>query len=254
MEYKKVFLTEEQLSFIMENNKTPLNEGFFKQWYGNCKTFTDYYEKTLLLVSIGAISITFGLTIMKKCFPKETEENQVEMVKNLKKVSNQNKNDVNFSQEKEDLFNKKVNEVDNLMRHVAELNGRDPNTIKLSAKHIVSMCDKYNFSLPLLLAQAHLESHFGTTPRAIKTNSVFSVGSYDDGRNVYQPSSQNESVENYIKTIKNYYLVDKTVDELLKNGNFVNHNGHRYASDKEYERKIRQTMNGLIKKYCPSCF
>jgi flagellum-specific peptidoglycan hydrolase FlgJ len=140
------------------------------------------------------------------------------------------------------------------MKYVAELNGRDPKTIQLSAEHIVNMCDKYNFPLPLLLAQAHLESHFGTTSRARRTNSVFSVGSYDDGRNIYKPSTQNESVENYIKTIQNYYLCDKSVDDLLKNGGFVNHLGKRYASDKNYELKIRQTMNGLIKQHCPSCF
>ena len=116
------------------------------------------------------------------------------------------------------------------------------------------MCEKHNFSLPLLLAQAHLESHFGTTSRSRRTNSVFSIGSYDDGRNVYKPSTQDESVENYILTIKNYYLADKTLDELLSNGGFVNHRGQRYASDKKYEQKIRQTMNGLIKTHCPSCF
>ena len=112
----------------------------------------------------------------------------------------------------------------------------------------------YVFHTYLQYARLTIESHFGTTSRAKRTNSVFSVGSYDDGRNVYKPKSQNESVENYILTLKRYYLVDKTVDDLLKNGGFVNIRGHRYASDKNYELKIRQTMNGLIKTHCPSCF
>ena len=145
------------------------------------------------------------------------------------------------------------NEVDNLMKHVAKLNGRE-NLLDLSAENIVSQCEKYNFPLPLLLAQAHIESHFGTTPRAQRTNSVFSVGSYDNGKNACIFNTKDESVEHYIKTMQNNYLNDKTVDELLTPGNFVNGIGNRYSSNKNYEREVRKTMNGLIKKFCPSCF
>lgn len=252
---KKIFLTEEQISFIIKKNKTPLTEGFLRNWYEGCSTFQDYFQKTVSLVSIGAISVTLAIGILERCFPEETAENKNEITQNLKNVANMdNSKTINFNDKKDELFERRVNEVDSLMKYVAELNGKNPEMIKLSAKHIVKMCEKYNFPLPLLLAQAHLESHFGTTPRAIRTNSVFSVGSYDDGRDVYQPSSQNHSVENYIKTIQKYYLADKTIDELLQDGNFINHQGNRYASDKNYERKIRQTMQGLIKKHCPSCF
>ena len=256
MKNKKVFLTEEQLSYIKE--KQLINEFFFRDMYKNCKTFEDYYKMTMTLLSMGVGSVGGALVLMQKTFPEEFESMKNKMAIEFRKsVENNNensKNEIDFESERKRLRAQKIVEVDNLMKFVAETNGRDPKMIKLSAENIVKMCEKHNFSLPLLLAQAHLESHFGTTARARRTNSVFSIGSYDDGRNVYKPNTQDESVENYILTIKRYYLADKTLDELLTNGGFVNDRGQRYASDKKYEQKIRQTMNGLIKTHCPSCF
>ncbi len=253
---KKIFLTESQILYIKKHKV--LNEGFIKNMYSDCETFEDYFKMTMLLLSMGIGTVGSALVLMQHVFPEEystmKDKIKVEFQRSAKESKDTNTAQYNFEEERKRLREQKISEIDNFMKYVAELNGRDPKIIQLSAEHIVNMCDKYNFPLPLLLAQAHLESHFGTTSRARRTNSVFSVGSYDDGRNVYKPSSQNESVENYIKTIQNYYLCDKSVDELLKNGGFVNHLGKRYASDRNYELKIRQTMNGLIKQHCPSCF
>lgn len=253
---KKIFLTESQILYIKKHKV--LNEGFIKNMYSDCETFEDYFKMTMLLISMGVGTVGSGLVLMQQTFPKEysTMKDKIEIAfqNSAKESKDTNTKQYNFEEERKRLRAQKISEIDNFMKYVAELNGRDPKIIQLSAEHIVNMCDKYNFPLPLLLAQAHLESHFGTTSRARRTNSVFSVGSYDDGRNIYKPSTQNESVENYIKTIQNYYLCDKSVDDLLKNGGFVNHLGKRYASDKNYELKIRQTMNGLIKQHCPSCF
>lgn len=253
---KKIFLTESQILYIKKHKV--LNEGFIKNMYSDCETFEDYFKMTMLLLSMGIGSVGSALVLMQHAFPEEystmKDKIEIEFQKSAKESKDTNTAQYNFEEERKRLRSQKISEIDNFMKYVAELNGRDPKIIQLSAEHIVNMCDKYNFPLPLLLAQAHLESHFGTTSRARRTNSVFSVGSYDDGRNIYKPSTQNESVENYIKTIQNYYLCDKSVDDLLKNGGFVNHLGKRYASDKNYELKIRQTMNGLIKQHCPSCF
>lgn len=253
---KKIFLTESQILYIKKHKV--LNEGFIKNMYSDCETFEDYFKMTMLLLSMGIGTVGSALVLMQHAFPEEyntmKDKIEIEFQKSAKESKDTNTTQYNFEEERKRLREQKISEVDKFMKYVAELNGRDPKIIQLSAEHIVNMCDKYNFPLPLLLAQAHLESHFGTTSRARRTNSVFSVGSYDDGRNIYKPSTQNESVENYIKTIQNYYLCDKSVDDLLKKGGFVNHLGKRYASDKNYELKIRQTMNGLIKQHCPSCF
>ena len=40
-----------------------------------------------------------------------------------------------------------------------------------------------------------------------------------------------------------------SVDKLLLDGNFVNFNGKRYASDKKYERRLRFIRNTLLKTY-----
>ena len=53
----------------------------------------------------------------------------------------------------------------------------------------------------------------------------------------------------YAKIIKNDYLRGRDVDTLLQDGNFVNKNGHRYASNPNYERMLRITRNKILKNY-----
>ena len=103
------------------------------------------------------------------------------------------------------------------------------------------------YDIPLLLAQLQIESHFGTTERARRTNSMFSVGAYDNGVDAVKYPDQNASIEPYIKLINKNYLLDgkKDVDQLLQN--FVNGAGNRYASDKNYEKHLIVTRNKIIK-------
>lgn len=125
-----------------------------------------------------------------------------------------------------------------------------PESTKLDPEALVKAADKYNFDLPFLMAAAHLESCFGATPRAQRTNSVFSVGSYDNGKNVVTYSHPNESIESYIRLLISDYLINgKTINDLMIPGKFVNKNGHRFASNKKYEQQLRQIRNKIIKKY-----
>ena len=124
-----------------------------------------------------------------------------------------------------------------------------PKSMLMSPEKIVDICDENGFDLPLLLAQAHQESCFGMTNRARRTNSVWSVGSYDNGKDVCKYANQNSSIQPYINLMKNNYLADKTIDELLSPGNFVNKKGLRYAQDKNYEGKIKNLRNRIINKY-----
>lgn len=129
--------------------------------------------------------------------------------------------------------------------------GKTLKDTKLKPETLVRTANELNFDLPFLLAVAHQESCFGIGPRALRTNSVFSVGSYDDGSNLVTYSDPNESIAPYIKLLKQHYLVNgKTLNDLLIPGNFVNDNGDRYASDKDYEKKIKYLRNLVIKK-CP---
>lgn len=113
----------------------------------------------------------------------------------------------------------------------------------VSAERLVEISDLYDMDLELMLAQAHLESHFGTRGLATITNSVFNVGAYDNGKILCTYEEPNESIEPYARLITKYYLVDnKSVDDLLTT-KFVNYKGKRYASNKKYEIKLIEIMN-----------
>lgn len=155
-----------------------------------------------------------------------------------------------MSNQPDSTFIQRVNAVKEYMKIAAENQGYNPEDIKLSPEAMVLAADENDFDLPFLLAQAHLESCFGLTPRARKTNSVFSVGCYDNGKNVCKYSTQDDSIVPYINLIKNDYLVDgKTIEDLLQKGKFVNAINKRYASDPYYEGKVKNIRNRIVSKF-----
>jgi hypothetical protein len=80
---------------------------------------------------------------------------------------------------------------------------------------------------------------------------LFSVGAWDNGQNRAKYASQNDAIKHYIQSMLEDYLDggNISVDELLSDGNFVNFNGKRYASDKKYERRLRSIRNTLLRTY-----
>ena len=155
-----------------------------------------------------------------------------------------------MSNQPDSTFIQRVNAVKKYMKAAAENQGYNPEDIKLSPEAMVLAADENYFDLPFLLAQAHLESCFGLAPRARKTNSVFSVGCYDNGKNVCKYSTQDDSIVPYINLIKNDYLVDgKTIENLLQKGKFVNAINKRYASDPYYEGKVKNIRNRIVSRF-----
>lgn len=150
---------------------------------------------------------------------------------------------------KDENRDKRIESVSRYIEKALRNQKFDINNLLLSPEAIVDVCDKNEFDLPLLLAQAHLESCFGMTKRARRTNSVWSVGLFDDGTDHCSYSEQNDSIEPYIRLMKNNYLKNKTIDELLKPGNFVNTKGKRYATDASYESKVKSIRNKIIRDY-----
>lgn len=127
-----------------------------------------------------------------------------------------------------------VDEVQNYINTVAP-------TSNLRAYALVDACEKYNIEVKFALAQGEIESHFGTKGLAVKTNSVWNVGAYDGHHysnimNTYKYSHPNESIEPYLKLLYQNYLTCEAEAGLLKK--FVDHNGNRFASDKNYEEKL----------------
>ena len=121
----------------------------------------------------------------------------------------------------------------------------------LRALILVENCEKYGIPITFTLAQGEVESHFGTTGLAFRTNSVWNVGAFDSysySEIQHKFNNPNDSVIPYLDLLVNNYLPSKTVEDLLEN--FVDINDNRYASDPHYETKL-STKIKYIKEHYP---
>jgi uncharacterized FlgJ-related protein len=144
----------------------------------------------------------------------------------------------------------KICAVRDFMHKSAKNQGYSINKITLTPEAIVTACESENFDIPFVMAAAKLESCFGLSERAVKTNSVFAVGCYDNGKDYSFYDTQDECIVPYIQLLKNQYLGEnKTILDILKPGCFVNFCGRRYASNVNYERQMASIRNSIIKSY-----
>lgn len=115
---------------------------------------------------------------------------------------------------------------------------------------LMELCDEYNVDVRLAMAQAHLESHFGTLGIAAKTNSIFNVLAFD-GRTAddmnkkgHGYSHPDHSIEPYLILLNKRYLVgNKTEKDLLHK--FVDIDNKRYASNPNYEEQLLGIYNRM---------
>jgi hypothetical protein len=130
------------------------------------------------------------------------------------------------------------------------INKNAPNS-NLTPEYLVDKCLEYDTDVIFVLAQGLLESHFGTRGRAIKTNSVWNVGAFDDGQNLYWYKTQDESLEPYLKLVNEKYLITVTsrgdtinrdIHHLVQDRGYVNYRGARFATAKNYENGLRKFM------------
>jgi len=137
-------------------------------------------------------------------------------------------------------------EVDKFIKYYA------PDT-KLSPEYLVAKCLEYNIDISFVLAQGLLESHFGTKGKSKYTNSIWNVGTYDNGEILYKYKHPNQSIIPYLKLIKNKYLkqitnngdtIPKSIKTLLNSG-YININGLRFASEKSYEKRMKILINKI---------
>lgn len=123
-------------------------------------------------------------------------------------------------------------------------------TSKLTGDALVTICSKHDFDIAFCLAQAQIESGFGTAGKGKKTNNPWNVGAYDS-RSVqdmkkagHSYTHPDQSIEPYVELVKTKYLgSNKTIHDLMKN--YVNLSGHRYASGKGYETKLKGTYRAI---------
>lgn len=159
---------------------------------------------------------------------------------------NTNNNEINIIEYTDSVKTQLITEVDTYINTIAP-------SSKLDGEIVVDMCCEYNVDIAFVLAQGQIESHFGTTGTARKTNSVFNVGAYDgysaakQRANGFGFSHPNESVEPYLILLTNNYLVNgKTINDLMVS--YINYLGMRYASDTRYEYMLRSVYNKINSK------
>ena len=238
---KKVFITESQLSkvIMLEQSENALlcelNESI------DFNSLKRKIKKAILAgvaasVILGAVS---RLNVDDNTKHELEKIVQTEMVQDGTETQN------------DSIHQQKVEACRAYMEWAMKNQGYDWKTTKLTPEAIVTACEQNDFSIPFTIAIANLESCFGQTPRAKRTNSVFSVGSYDNGKDVCTYSNPDESIVPFIKLIKKDYLQngEKELSDLLVPNQFVNKNGIRYAKNPKYEGQIKSIMNRIIKMY-----
>lgn len=233
----KVILTEKQIDSLLQAEGVAR---LLQESLGESKNLENLKKIVLRLIAAGIAATTIIAAINKVNAPSWEKEKLRQMV--LARQNNAEKIDT--------VFEKKVNACREYMEYALKNQNFTLNSTGLKPETLVKASMEYDFDLPFLMAVAHQESCFGATPRARRTNSVFSEGAWDNGSDKVKYSDPNESVYGYIDLLNNSYLVNgKTLFDLLKPGSFVNGIGKRYASDKAYEQKISSIRKRILQKY-----
>jgi hypothetical protein len=122
---------------------------------------------------------------------------------------------------------------------------------KLSSQLLVEKCLEYDTDIIFVLSQALLESHFGTKGKAAETNSVWNVGTFDNGQILYTYSHPDKSLEPYLKLVNDKYLIEvttkgdtiyKDLHHLVQDRGYTNYRGARFATARGYENGMRKLM------------
>ena len=184
--------------------------------------------KASMFLSVSLLIISLTALIINWVFPREEKyDTATEYMKELH---------VKYCGVKSDLVDATQNYIDSIA----------PNS-NLRALILVEKCEEYKIPITFVLAQGELESKFGTTGLAYRTNSIWNVGAYDnyDIKDIkIKYENPNDSVEPYLSLLNSNYLNGKTIEDLFDS--FTDINGNRYATDKYYESKLKTIHNYIL--------
>lgn len=188
---------------------------------------TEKVYKVSMFLSVILLIISL-VSLLNWVFPREKKyDTATEYMKELH---------VKYQGVKSDLVDATQNYIDSIA----------PNS-NLRALILVERCEEYKIPITFVLAQGELESKFGTTGLAYRTNSIWNVGAYDnyDIKDIkIKYENPNDSVEPYLNLLNSNYLNGKTIEDLLDS--FTDINGNRYATDKYYESKLKTIHNYIL--------
>lgn len=188
---------------------------------------TEKVYKVSMFLSVLLLIISL-VSLLNWVFPREEKyDTATEYMKELH---------VKYQGVKSDLVDATQNYIDSIA----------PNS-NLRALILVERCEEYKIPITFVLAQGELESKFGTTGLAYRTNSIWNVGAYDnyDIKDIkIKYENPNDSVEPYLNLLNSNYLNGKTIEDLLDS--FTDINGNRYATDKYYESKLKIIHNYIL--------
>lgn len=188
---------------------------------------TEKVYKVSMFLSVILLIISL-VSLLNWVFPREEKyDTATEYMKELH---------VKYQGVKSDLVDATQNYIDSIA----------PNS-NLRALILVERCEEYKIPITFVLAQGELESKFGTTGLAYRTNSIWNVGAYDnhDIKDIkIKYENPNDSVEPYLNLLNSNYLNGKTIEDLLDS--FTDINGNRYATDKYYESKLKIIHNYIL--------
>ena len=117
---------------------------------------------------------------------------------------------------------------------------------------------KYNLNGIFLASMAIHESAWGTSQIAQEKKNLFGYGSYDSTpyESSYEFETYEEGIENVAKSLVKYYLNPvgtkiydgQTAEAWYFNGPTLYGVNQRYASDKEWHKKVYNYMDMLYKR------
>ena len=235
----KLILTEEQLNLLLQTEGVAR---LLQESLGDSKKLENLKKIIRKLLATGVALTTIIAALNKQNLPQTEKDVLINAAIGEAELKKAELMDSSFQE--------KVKACKEYMEYALKNQNYTLESTDLKPETLVRASIEKGFDLPFLMAVAHQESCFGATPRAQRTNSVFSEGSWDNGKNAVTYSDPNESVYGYIDLMNRSYIVNgKTLFDLLAPGAFVNGIGKRYASDTNYENKIKRLRNRIIKKY-----
>lgn len=233
----KLILTEEQLNLLLQTEGVAR---LLQESLGDSKNLENLKGIIRKLLATGVALTTIVAALNKQNLPQSERDMLINAA-----MAEQDATEL-----VDTTFQTKVEACRKYMETALKNQNYSWESTDLKPETLVKASMEENFDLPFLMAVAHQESCFGATPRAQRTNSVFSEGSWDNGQNKVTYSDPNESVYGYIDLMNRSYIVNgKSLFDLLVPGEFVNGIGKRYASDVNYERKIKGLRNRILQKY-----